>query len=351
MNHEDSDRVLVTGASGFIGSAIVRAFLKAGFTVRVLVRSSSPRENLLGLPVEIAEGDLKDSASLAAALDGVRYLIHAAADYRLWTRNPSELMESNVSGTRNVMEEALKAGVEKIVYTSSVCTLGQSPDSGPADETHANDGANAFNTYKLSKILAEDAVRELVEKAGLPAVIVNPSAPVGPRDIKPTPTGRIIIECASGRMPAYVDTGLNLVHVDDVAQGHLAALTRGVIGERYILGGQNIRLRDMLAEIARQAGRQAPRVKLPVPVVFPFAFASECVAWYTGKEPFATRDGLKMARQTMFFNDAKARKELGYTSRPYEDGIADALDWFYGAAMLQRQQAAIPRRGFKLLAR
>ncbi len=193
-------------------------------------------------------------------------------------------------------------------------------------------------------------MRSLITSAGLPAVIVNPSTPVGPRDIKPTPTGRIIVECAAGRMPAYVDTGLNLVHVDDVAEGHLAALKHGVVWERYILGGQNIRLRDMLAEIARQTGRRPPRVKLPVQAVFPFAVASEAIAWCTGKEPFATRDSLRMARQYMFFNDAKARKELGYTSRPYEEGIADALAWFYGAGMLGRPRGEV-RRGFRLMAR
>jgi dihydroflavonol-4-reductase len=350
VSYEESDRVLITGASGFIGSAIVRTFLKAGFNVRVLVRSSSPRANFAGLPVEIAAGDLRDKRSIAAALKDVRYLVHAAADYRLWTKKPSELMAANVLGTSTIMEEALKSGVEKIVYTSSVSTLAHASPTEPADEKLSHDGAEAFNPYKRSKILAEKVVGSLVARAGLPAVIVNPSAPVGPRDIKPTPTGRIIVECAAGRMPAYVDTGLNLVHVDDVAQGHLAALKHGLVGERYILGGENIRLRDMLAEISRQTGRQPPRVKLPMPAVYPFAVASEAVAWFTGKEPFATRDGLRMARQCMFFNDAKARKELGYTSRPYEQGITDALAWFYSAGMLTRPRGEL-RRGFRLLAR
>ncbi len=350
MNHQEYDRVLITGASGFIGSAIVRVFLDAGYEVRVLVRSASPRTNFASLPVEIAVGDLADKRSIAAALKDVRYLVHTAADYRLWTRKPSELISANVQGTRTIMEEAKKSGVEKIVYTSSVCTLAHASPTDPADEQHSHDGDDAFNPYKRSKILAEDVVRDLIARSALPAVIVNPSAPVGPRDIKPTPTGRIIVECAAGRMPAYVDTGLNLVHVDDVAQGHLAALKHGVVGERYILGGQNIRLRDMLAEIARQTGRQPPRVKLPVPVVIPFAIASEAVAWCTGKEPFATRDGLRMARQCMFFNDAKARRELRYTSRPYEEGISDALAWFYSAGMLARPRGEL-RRGFRLMAR
>ncbi len=350
MNHAGNDRVLITGASGFVGSAIVRTFLSAGFSVRVLVRSSSPRENFAGLPVDIAEGDLRNRASIAAALKDTRYVVHAAADYRLWTRRPSELIASNVTGTSNIMEEALKSGVEKIVYTSSVCTLAPSSPSDPADEKLSHDGDEAYNPYKRSKILAEKVVQGLIAQEGLPAVIVNPSTPIGPRDIKPTPTGRIIVECAAGRMPAYVDTGLNLAHVDDVAEGHLAALRFGVVGERYILGGQNIRLRDMLAEISRQTFRQPPRVKLPVQAVFPFAVASEAFAWCTGKEPFATRDSLRMARQYMYFNDGKARRELGYTSRPYEEGIADALTWFYGAGMLARPRGEL-RRGFRLMAR
>jgi dihydroflavonol-4-reductase len=347
VSHETSDRVLVTGANGFIGSAIVRVFLGAGLAVRALVRRGSSRANLLGLPVEIAEGDISDKRSLADALRGVRFVIHAAADYRIWTRNPAELMATNVVGATNVMEAALAAGVEKIVYTSSVCTLAHATPRAVADETQSLDAAKAYNPYKKSKVLAEEAVRELVEKAGLPAVIVNPSAPVGPRDIKPTPTGRIVVECASGRMPAYVDTGLNLVHVDDVAQGHLLALKHGAVGERYILGGQNVRLGDLLAEIARQAGRRPPLMQLPIAAIYPFAAASEVFAHLTGKAPFATRDSLKMAREYMFFDDAKARRDLGYTSRPYREGVADAIAWFQQSGMPPREAAAV-REGFTL---
>jgi dihydroflavonol-4-reductase len=343
VSHEETDRVLVTGASGFIGSAIVRVFLSKRFTVRALVRRSSPRQNLAGLPVEIAEGDISDKPSIAKALRGVRFVVHAAADYRIWTRNPAELMAANVLGTANVMEEALKAGVEKIVYTSSVCTLAHDTPRAVADETRRLSAAKAFNPYKKSKVLAEEAVLDLIEKAGLPAVIVNPSAPVGPRDIKPTPTGRIVVECASGRMPAYVDTGLNLVHVDDVAEGHLLALKRGAVGERYILGGRNVRLRDLLAEIARQAGRKPPRVELPIAAIYPFAAASELFAHLTGRAPFATRDSLKMAREYMFFDDTKARRELGYAPRPYQEGVADAIAWFQAAGMLPQEQAALGR--------
>ncbi len=343
-------RTLITGASGFIGSAVVRAFLNAGYPVKAFVRTSSPRTNLLGLPVEIVEGDILDRASIRSALKDVRFLIHVAADYRLWTRNASRLMAVNVQGTKNVMEEALKSGVEKAVYTSSVCTLAKGLGLESADEAHSLPVNEAFNPYKRSKVLAEQVVHGLAASAGLNVVIVNPSAPVGPRDIKPTPTGRIILESGAGRVPAYVDTGLNLVHVDDAAQGHLDALERGVCGERYILGGENVRLQDILAEIAHQTGRRPPRVKLPPSVVYPVAVASEGLAWMTGKPPFATRDSLRMAREYMFFDDTKARKHLGYTSRPYDEGIADAIAWFRSAGMLPARSYA-PVRRYNILSR
>jgi len=344
VNGTSNGRVLITGASGFIGSAAVRAFLKAGFAVRAFVRPASPRTNLKGLPIEIAEGDITNGPSVAAALTDVQYLIHAAADYRLWAKDPSQIFAVNVTGTKTVLEAALKSGVEKIVYTSSVCTLAQPPHEKAADETLSLAPEQAFNAYKKSKTLAEQAVRDLICAAGLPAVIVNPSAPIGPRDIKPTPTGRIILESAAGRMPAYVDTGLNLVHVDDVAMGHVLALQSGVPGERYILGGQNIRLKDMLTEIARQTGRRPPRVRLPVAAVLPFAVASEAFAWVTGVTPFATRDSLKMARDFMYFKDTKARKELGYRSRPYEEGVSDAIAWFRNEGMLPQKTVSFARR-------
>jgi dihydroflavonol-4-reductase len=299
------------------------------------------------LPVDIVEGDVLDKASIASALKDARYLIHVAADYRLWTRNALGLMATNVRGTRNVMEEALKSGVEKIVYTSSVCTLKKGPGQTLADESYSLAAHEAFNPYKRSKVLAEEVVRAFVAQAGLRAVIVNPSAPIGPRDIKPTPTGRIIVESASGRVPAFVDTGLNLVHVDDVAEGHLAALKHGIAGESYILGGKNVRLQDMLAEIAKQAGRRPPTLKLPAAAVYPFAAMSEGLAWITGKPPFATRDGLRMAREYMFFDDSKARKSLGYTSRPYEEAVADAIAWFRNAGTLPARLYA-PVSGYNM---
>jgi dihydroflavonol-4-reductase len=327
------DLLLVTGASGFVGSAIAHAARAAGYRVRVLVRASSPRTNIVSGD-EVMVGDICDRASLAAALRNVRYLVHAAADYRLWSPTPDEIIRTNVEGTRAVMEEALRGGVERIVYTSSVATLELSDDE-PADESRPLSVSRAVGAYKKSKVLAERLVEQMVEKQKLPAVIVNPSTPIGPRDVKPTPTGRIIVEAASGRMPGFVETGLNLVHVDDVAAGHLAALRRGRIGERYILGGENVRLGQMLADIAEMAHLRPPRLRFPILALYPIALGAEWLARLTGKAPFATRDGLRMARHYMFFNDAKARRELGYTSRPYREAIADAIAWFKQAGYVR----------------
>jgi len=319
---------LVTGASGFVGSAVARALLAGGHTVRVLVRPTSDLRNLRDLAVETAVGRLEDRASLAAALAGCGTLFHVAADYRLWVRDPAAMHRVNVDGTRDLMEAALSAGVERVVYTSSVATLGLTADGSPADETTPVTADAMIGPYKRSKFDAEEVVRALVRTRGLPAVIVNPSTPVGPRDVKPTPTGRIIVEAASGRMPGYVDTGLNLVHVDDVAAGHLAAFARGRVGERYILGGENLTLAEMLAEIARLAGRAPPRLKVPRLAVYPVALVEEALARLTGREPFATFDGLRMAKKKMFFSSAKAERELGYRFRPARQGLAEALAWF-----------------------
>jgi dihydroflavonol-4-reductase len=324
--------ILVTGASGFVGSAVANAFRRAGFRVRVLVRPTSPRINVDPAD-EVFIGDILDRASLARALEGMRYLVHAAADYRLWAPSAAEVLHTNVEGTRMVMEEALRARVERIVYTSSVATLDLSAD-GPADETRSLSPDRAVGAYKRSKVLAEDLVRHMVQERALPAVIVNPSTPIGPRDVRPTPTGRIIIEAASGRMPAFIDTGLNFVHVDDVAQGHVAALRRGRIGERYILGGENRTLREALTDIAEIVGRRPPRLRLPRLAIYPFAFGAELFARATGTTPFATVDGLRMSRHHMFFDDRKARRELGYASRPYREGLVEAIAWFTQAGYI-----------------
>jgi dihydroflavonol-4-reductase len=329
------DRVLVTGASGFVGSALVKHLVETGWRVRALLRPTSPRTQLDGLGVEYAQGDINAAESVARAVTGVRYVFHVAADYRLWARQPSELMRTNVEGTRTVMLAAQRAGVERIVYTSSVATLAPRPNGDASDESAPLSPSDAISAYKQSKVLAERLVETLIAEAGLPAVIVNPSAPIGPRDVRPTPTGRIIVEAASGRMPGFVDTGLNLVHVDDVAAGHVAALCQGRIGERYILGGQNVSLAQMLADIARLVGRSPPRLRIPRSLLFPLALAAEAAAQVTGREPFATVSGLRMAKYRMYFTSAKAEHELGYRARPYGEALADAIEWFRRAGYLK----------------
>ncbi len=320
--------ILVTGATGFVGSAVVRRLLAAGERVRALVRPGSNRRNLNGLKVEAVTGDLRDPASIERALTGCRGLYHLAADYRLWATHPNELYETNVTGTKNIMIAAASAGVGRIVYTSSVATLGLNTGGNPADEKTPVSLADMIGHYKRSKFLAEEEVRRLVRDSSLPAITVNPSLPVGPRDIKPTPTGRMIIEAAAGRMPAYVDTGLNVVHVDDVAEGHLLAFSKGKVGERYILGGYNMALGEILIGIAAEVGRKPPRVKLPHGIVLPIAYVSEIWARLTGGEPFATVDGVRMAKKKMYFSSAKAENELGYRARPAVEALRDALAWF-----------------------
>ena len=320
-------KVLVTGATGFVGSAVARALLARGQPVRVLARPGGDRRNLANLAVEVAEGRLEDAASLAAAVAGCRVVMHVAADYRLWVPDPAAMLRANLDGTRALMRAALAAGVERVVYTSSVATLGHSED-GPASETTPSGAADMVGPYKLSKFLAEAEVGRMIADEGLAAVIVNPSTPIGPRDIKPTPTGRIIVEAASGRMPAYIETGLNVVHVDDVAAGHLLALDHGRIGQRYILGGDNLSLAAILGCIARLSGRRPPLVRLPRRALFPLAVVAEAWGRLTGGEPFVTVDGLRMARWRMFFSSAKAERELGYHHRPAEAALADALAWF-----------------------
>jgi dihydroflavonol-4-reductase len=322
------DRILVTGASGFVGSAVAQALLAAGYSVRALVRPTSSRLNLAGLDIEIAEGDMRDASAVARAMAGSRFLMHVAADYRLWAPDPAEILRTNREGTSNIMRAALRSGVERIVYTSSVATLAVSTGGESIDETRPASLDAAIGAYKKSKVLAEQIVTSMIAEERLPAIVVHPSTPIGTRDIKPTPTGRIIIEAACGRMPGYVDTGLNLVHVDDVAAGHLAALQHGQIGEHYILGGQNVGFAAMLADIAAMSGRRAPRLRLPRSLIYPLAFLSEAKGRLTGREPFLTLDGLRMSKYRMFFSSAKAERELGYRARPYQQGLADALAWF-----------------------
>ncbi|HXU99376.1 MAG TPA: hopanoid-associated sugar epimerase [Caulobacteraceae bacterium] len=329
---EPGDRVLVTGATGFVGSAVLRLLVARGAKVTVLARPASALANLEGVDCEIARGDMTDPVSMGAAMAGVRFVFHVAADYRLWARDPGEIMRANLEGARTVMEAAGAAGVEKIVYTSSVATLNAGRKA--IDETAPLAEGEGIGVYKRSKVAAERLV-ERMAAAGLPVTIVLPSTPIGPRDIKPTPTGRILVEAAGGRIPAFLDTGLNLVHVDDVAAGHLMALERGSPGERYILGGQDASLRQLLAAIAALTGRRAPTLGLPRLPLYPLAFAAEAVARLTGREPMVTRDALDMAAHRMFFTSAKAERELGYHARPYQEALADALAWFRTAGYIR----------------
>jgi dihydroflavonol-4-reductase len=320
-------RALVTGASGFVGAAVVRALLSADWQVRVLVRKGSDRTNLRELPVEVEVGDLTIAASLGRAVAGCDGLFHVAADYRLGAPDPSQLYRTNVEGTRNLLAAASLAGVKKIVYTSSVGTLGIPGDGSPGDERTAVTLASMIGHYKRSKFLAEQTVVEAA-RAGAPAVIVNPSTPVGPGDVKPTPTGQLVLDAAAGRMPAYVDTGLNIVHVDDVAAGHLSAFHRGVIGERYILGGEDMTLRQILFYIAQHVGRAPPRVRLPYAAILPIAYMAEAVAKVTGRSGRITLEAVRMSRKRMFFSSAKAVRDLGYRWRPPTEAFDAAVHWF-----------------------
>jgi dihydroflavonol-4-reductase len=328
-------RALVTGATGFVGSAVARALVRAGWDVRVFARAGSDRRNLQQLPVEIATGDLLDEASIGEALRGCDALFHVAADYRIGAANSEQLYRTNVEGTRNTLDAAARMQVHRIVYTSSVATIGLPPDGSNGREDTAAELSDMIGHYKRSKFLAERLVHERA-RAGAPVVIVNPSTPVGPGDLKPTPTGRLVLDAATGRMPAYVDTGLNIVHVDDVAAGHLLALERGRVGERYVLGGENMTLREILIAICRLAGRRPPFLRLPHAVVLPVALVSEGLARFTGGEPRATVEGVRMARKRMYYSSDKAVRELGYSWRAPTAAFADALGWFREQGFLGR---------------
>ena len=320
--------VLVTGANGFLGSAVVRALLADGEAVRALVRSGSDRRNLKGLDVEIAEGDLTQRDSLRRAAAGCRFVYHVAADYRLWVADPKPMYRANVDGSVNVLEAAAEAGAQRMVYTSSVAVLGIRSDRTPADEDTPVTLDDMVGHYKRSKFLAEAAVRVRAAELKFPVVTVNPSTPIGPRDVKPTPTGRILLDAAAGRMPAFVDTGLNLVHVDDVAAGHICALKLGVPGERYILGGEDFTLERILALVAEHAGRRASTIRLPHWSVYPLAVAAEALAAVTKREPRVTLDGVRMSTKHMYFSSRKAQRDLKYRWRDPRLGVAEAVDWF-----------------------
>ena len=295
--------------------------------MRVLARAGSDRRNLQGLDVEVVEGDLTKPSTLLPACEGCDALFHVAADYRLWAPDPSELYRSNVDGTRAILDAAKRVGVPRIVYTSSVATLGIPKDGTPGSETTPVSVDDMIGHYKRSKFLAEEEARKFAAE-GLPIVIVNPSTPIGPYDIKPTPTGRVVRDAMAGKVPAYVDTGLNIVHVDDVAEGHWLAFERGVVGERYVLGGFDMSLREVLTEIADIAGRSSPKIRLPHAVVMPIAYVSEAWARLTGMNPIATVEEVRMSKKRMFFTSEKARRELGYVARPARLALEDAVRWF-----------------------
>jgi dihydroflavonol-4-reductase len=326
-------KALVTGATCFVGAAVARALLIARWQVRVLARHGSDRRNLSGLDVEIAEGDLTDVDSLAAAAAGCQGLFHVAADYRLGARDPSQLYRNNVEGTRNVLNAARGAGVQRIVYTSSVAAVGIPTDGTPGDERTPTSLEAMIGHYKRSKYLAEEVVREAA-RDGASVVIVSPSTPVGPGDVKPTPTGQLVLDAAAGRMPAYVDTCLNIVHVDDVAAGHLLAYERGQAGERYILGGEDMTLREILALISSLVGRKPPRVRLPYGIVVPIAYLAEGYAKLSGRSGRITLEGVRMSRKRMYFSSARAVSELGYRWRPPRSAFEDAIVWFRSRGLL-----------------
>ena len=326
-------RAFITGATGFVGAAVARALVASGWQLRGLTRAASDRRNLTGLPMEMVTGDLRDPGSYAAALKGCEALFHVAADYRLWAPHPDDLYAINVEGTRGLLLAAERAGVEKIVYTSSVATLRLVGDGTIADENSIATLADMIGHYKRSKFLAEQVVQQWASAAAANrwVVIVNPSTPVGPCDVKPTPTGQIVLDAAAGRTPAYVDTGLNVAHVDDIARGHLLALASGRHGERYILGGTDLTLKEILTQVTRIAGRRPPRIRLPHGVVLPIAHVAQAFARLTGGSTRITVEGVRMAKKRMYFSSAKAVRELGYTWRDPANAFQDAVRWFRDA--------------------
>ena len=322
------DLTFVTGATGFVGSHVVRQLLLRGDRVRILARDSSRKTNVEGFGCEMVIGDLKDPMSMLRCVQGCRRVYHVAADYRLWVRNPQEIYDSNVGGTRNLLSACCEAGIEKVVYTSTVGTIGLHKDGVPADEDSPVKLDDMIGHYKRSKFMAEQVAREFAA-SGLPLVIVNPTTPVGRGDIKPTPTGKIILDFVRGRMPAYIDTGLNIVSVEDVARGHVLAETRGRIGERYILGGENMSLNKILETLARICGRRIPRVRIPYFVALISGYLDD---FFDGvilrREPFIPLDGVRMARHKMYVKSDKARRELGYDPGPADQALRQAAEYF-----------------------
>jgi len=320
-------RALVTGGTGFIGSSIVRALLRAGYEVRVLIRNGSDTRNLDGLEIERVIGDITDPMSLARAMRGCTHVFHAAALYSFWVTIPGLIERVNVQGTRNVLRAALEAGIERVVYTSSVAALAVPEDGTPVDELTPIDPGKIIGAYKRSKYAAEQVALEYVAK-GLPVIIVNPSFPVGPRDIKPTPTGQTIVDFLNHRLPAYVDTGMNVVDVDDVARGHVLAAEKGRIGERYILGGKNMTMGELLALLSKITGIRAPRMRMPYQPLLALSYLNAGWCRMTKTTPRMTPDTIRMSRHYMYYNPAKAIDELGLPQTEPQVALAKAVDWY-----------------------
>jgi dihydroflavonol-4-reductase len=322
------DLILVTGATGFVGSHVARLLLERGGRIRILARNSSVKDNIEGLACEVAIGDLKDPASLQRSLHGCRMVYHVAADYRLWARNVQEIYDNNVGGTRNLLSACREARIEKVVYTSTVGTIGMRRDGVPADEESPVSLDHMIGHYKRSKFMAERIALDFAA-SGLPVVIVNPTTPVGTLDVKPTPTGKVILDFLRGRMPGYLDTGLNVVNVRDVARGHLLAAEKGRVGQRYILGGENWTLQQILAALARMTGRPMPRIRVPWILAY---LAGGISGFVEGsvlhKEPGIPLEGVRMSRYKMFVTSDKARRELGYSPGPAEDALHEAVLYF-----------------------
>lgn len=320
-------KALVTGATGFVGGAVARALVRAGVDVRVLARPESHLHNLEGLTVERVVGDLRDPASLRQSLTGCQQLYHVAAHYALWAKDPNIFYDINVTGTRNVMEAASAVGIQRTVYCSTIGAIGLPPGGGLGTEDTPVALDQMAGHYKRSKFLAEQEVLKLAQK-GFPVVIVNPSAPVGTGDVRPTPTGQVIIDFMKGRMPAYIETGMNIVDVDDVAAGHLLAMQKGRQGERYILGCKNLMLREVFEILARLTGITAPSIKIPRLAILPLAYANQWLANLTGRPPRIPLEGVKMAKYRMHYDCSKAIRELGIPQTPPEIALEKAVRWF-----------------------
>lgn len=321
-------KVLITGSSGFIGTAVTRAVVAHGDEVRVLIRPTSNLKNLEGLDVETFHGDLQDPQSLKKAMAGCQGLYHVAAHYALWDRDPATFYKINVAGTKNLLCAAGEAGVKRIVYTSTIGAIGLPENGGLGNESLFPALAQLSGDYKRSKFLAEQEVLKMAQE-GLPVVIVNPTAPVGERDVKPTPTGKIIVDFMRGRMFAYIETGMNLVDVEDVAIGHVHAMERGRVGERYILGNQNLTLKGICQMLSRLTGVPAPRLRLPWRMVLPLAYVNHWTAnLVTHSPPRIPLEGVRMAKYRMHYDCSKARQELALPQTPVETSLKKAVQWF-----------------------